>query len=70
VWICTANQILSHKLEKEDYDGWDMWKECLKKVFKNIPEGKKSVEKPRKRRLDDVENDTKEMSVKSLVKNS
>jgi hypothetical protein len=34
-----------------------MWKECqkkrtVKKVFKNIPEGKRSVGKPRKRWLE------------------
>jgi hypothetical protein len=29
----------------------------LKKEFKNIPEGKRSVGKPRKRWLDNVEND-------------
>jgi hypothetical protein len=29
----------------------------VKEVFLNTPEGKRSVEKPRKRWLDDVEND-------------
>ena len=38
----------------------------VKKVFKNTPEGKRSVEKPRKRWLDDVENDTKKMDVTRL----
>jgi hypothetical protein len=33
------------------------------KVFKNTPEGKRSVEKPRKRWLDDVENDLKKLGV-------
>jgi hypothetical protein len=40
----------------------------VKKVFKNIPEGKWSVEKPRKRWLDDVENGTKKMDVKDWSK--
>jgi hypothetical protein len=35
----------------------------VKKVYKNIPEGKSSVEKPRKRRLYNVENDVKKMGV-------
>jgi hypothetical protein len=34
----------------------------LKNVFKNIQEGKRSVRKPRKRWLDDVENDLKEIT--------
>lgn len=34
-----------------------------KKMCKNIPEGKRSVGKPRKRWLDDVENDLKKMVV-------
>jgi hypothetical protein len=33
-------------------------------VFKNIPEGKRSVRKPRKRWLGDVENDLKKMGVR------
>jgi hypothetical protein len=37
-------------------------KNC-EKVLKNIPEGKRSVGKPRKRRLADVENDLKKMGV-------
>jgi hypothetical protein len=32
-------------------------------VFKNIPERKRSVGKPRKRWLDDIENDLKQMGV-------
>ena len=35
----------------------------VKKVFKNIPEGKRSVGKPRMRWLDDVKNDLKKMCV-------
>jgi uncharacterized protein VirK/YbjX len=35
----------------------------VKKVFKNIPERKRSVGKRRKRWLDDVENDLKKMGV-------
>jgi len=45
-----------------------MWKQCQKKVFKNIAEGKRSVGKPRKRRLDDIENDLKEMDVRGWRK--
>jgi hypothetical protein len=33
----------------------------VKKVFKNVAEGKRSVEKPRRRWLDDVENELKKM---------
>ena len=36
----------------------------VKKVFKNFPEGKRSVGKSRKRWLDDVENDLKKMGVR------
>jgi hypothetical protein len=42
----------------------------VKKVFKNIPEGKISVGKPRKRWLASVENDPKKIGVKRLDKNS
>jgi hypothetical protein len=35
----------------------------MKKVFKDIPKGKRSFGKPRKRWLDDVENDMKKMGV-------
>jgi hypothetical protein len=35
----------------------------VKKVSENTPEGKRSVESPRKRWLDDVENDLKKMGV-------
>ena len=35
----------------------------VKEVFKNIPEGKRSVGKRRRRWLDDVENDLKKMGV-------
>ena len=38
-------------------------KRTVKKVFKNSPEGKRSVGKPRKRWLEDVENDLKKMGV-------
>jgi hypothetical protein len=36
----------------------------VKKVFKDILEGKGSFGKPRKRWLDDVENDLKKMGVR------
>jgi hypothetical protein len=42
----------------------------VKKVFKNTLEGKGSVGKPRKRWLNDTENDLKKMGVKRLEKNS
>ena len=42
----------------------------VKKVFKNISDGKTSVGKPWKRQLDDDESDLKEMRVKGLEKNS
>jgi hypothetical protein len=35
----------------------------VKKVFKNIPERNRSLRKPRKRWVDDVENDLKKMGV-------
>jgi hypothetical protein len=46
-----------------------MWKECqkkktVKKVFKNIPEGKSSVGKPRERWLDDIKNYLKKVYVR------
>jgi hypothetical protein len=44
-------------------------KNC-EEVFNNIPEGKRSVAKPRKRWLEDVAIDLKKMSVKRLEKNS
>jgi hypothetical protein len=36
----------------------------VKQVFKNTPEGKRSVGKPKKKWLDDAENGLKEISVK------
>ena len=39
-----------------------------KKVFKNIAEGKMSVEKPRKRWLDDAENNLKKIGVRGWRK--
>jgi hypothetical protein len=35
----------------------------VRKVYNNIPEGKRFVGKPRKRRLYNVENDVKNMGV-------
>ena len=29
-WICAENQTLSQKLENEDYNVWDTWKDCQK----------------------------------------
>ena len=43
---------------------------AVKKVFKNILKGKGSVGKPRKKWLDDNENDQKKMGVKRLKKNT
>jgi hypothetical protein len=40
----------------------------VKKVFKNIPEGKRSAGKPRKRRLNDVENDLNKIGVRGCRK--
>jgi len=40
----------------------------VKKMFKNTPEGKRSVGKRRKRWLDDVENDLKKMVRQGLKK--
>jgi hypothetical protein len=40
----------------------------VKKVFKNILEGKRSFGKPRQRWLDDVENDLKKMGVRGWRK--
>jgi len=40
----------------------------VKKVLKNAPEGKRSVGKPRKRRLDHAENDLKKMGIRVLRK--
>jgi hypothetical protein len=36
----------------------------VKEVFKNIPEGKRSLGKPSKRWLDDIANDLKKMDVR------
>jgi hypothetical protein len=41
----------------------------VKKMFKNIREGKWSVGKPRKKWWDDVENDLKKICVKRPEKN-
>ena len=43
-------------------------KKTVKKVFKNIQEGKSSVGKPRNRRLDHAENDLKKMGIRVLRK--
>jgi hypothetical protein len=44
--------------------GKNVRKKCLKKkLFKNTPDGKRSVGKPRKRWLDDVENYLKKIGV-------
>jgi hypothetical protein len=40
----------------------------VKKAFKNIPEEKRSVGKPRKRWLDDFQNDLKKMGVTGRIK--
>ena len=40
----------------------------VKKVFKDIPEGKLSVGKPSKRWLDDIENDLKKRDVRGWRK--
>ena len=40
----------------------------MKKVFKNTPEEEKCVEKPRKRSLDDIDNDLKKMGIRGLRK--
>ena len=43
-------------------------KRTVKKVFKNTPEEEKCVEKPRKRSLDDIDNDLKKMGIRGLRK--
>jgi hypothetical protein len=40
----------------------------VKKLFENIPEGEKPVGKPRKRWLDDVENDPKKKGIRGWRK--
>jgi hypothetical protein len=40
----------------------------VKKAIKNVPEGKRSVGKPRKRRMVDVENDLKKMGIRGWRK--
>ena len=42
----------------------------VKKAFYNIAEGRRSVGNPRKRWLEDAENDLKKMGVKRVEKNS
>jgi len=41
---------------------------AVRKVFKNIPEGKNLIVKSRRRSLDDVQNDIKKMGVISWRK--
>jgi hypothetical protein len=45
-------------------------KRTVVKVFNNIPDGKRSVEKPRKRWMNDVENYLKKMGVERLQENN
>ena len=44
-------------------------RKTVKKVFKNIQEGKRWIGKPRNKWLDDVKHDLKKMGVKRLQKN-
>jgi hypothetical protein len=70
--ICAEKNTLSQKFEKEDsllgHVKRTPEKGTVKKMFKNIPEGKRSVGEPRNGWLDDVNNDLKKISVKGLQK--
>jgi hypothetical protein len=64
----TISEIRKGKLLLLKTRGKNARRRTAKKVFKNIPEGKGSFEKPRMKLLDDVENDMKKTDVKGWRK--
>jgi hypothetical protein len=61
-----GTEIIEGRLRRLGYVERMQEEETLKKILKNSAEGKRSVEKPRNRWLDEIENDLIKMGVRDL----